>query len=45
MSNVYLFFALLSCLAIVGWNLAKATDRIEAKLEEINSKLIRIEKR
>lgn len=44
MSNVYLFFSLLISLAIVGWNLAKATDRIESKLEEINSKLNRIER-
>ena len=44
MSNIYLFFSLLICLGIVGWNLGKATDRIEAKLEEINSKINRLER-
>ena len=40
-----LFIWIAIATGIVGWNLGKATDRIEAKLEKINSKLDRIEMR
>ena len=43
--NFGLFIWIAIATGIVGWNLGKATDRIEAKLEKINSKLDRIEMR
>ena len=42
--HYFLFIWIGVVTGIAGWHLGKATDRIEAELEQINSKLNRLER-